>query len=289
MRVFGHEDFGPELPPPRISQLFGETVEFRRVDQGKPYLQEPGHVRNCFRVGGSMRVGNLADALVIRVRDVEVAVAIDGHCAWQRKLCSGRCAAIPGVSCCTRAGNRSDDAAAHLADTLVVRVRDIEVAAAINRDTHGCVEIGRGCHPVVAAVAFQSRPGDRRDLAALRYLAHNMVLRVGQIEVATRVVGHCARIGQCRGHRYAVVARVAERARTGNGRDAATRRDGQDALWEGRRGKTQCEYQVQNTYTRLQPFCKTRHHRFATLHKIFCEWEQPDRPFPRSNGYAIKN
>src|SRR5207249_4168676 len=105
--------------------------------------------------------GDLADAAVVVVGDVEVAGGIEGHANGYAQLRVGRGAAVTREAKAAAAGVGRDGAAGRdLADAIVGDVRDVEVARRIEGHASGGVELrsGRG-----AAVAREVPAGVGRD------------------------------------------------------------------------------------------------------------------------------
>jgi hypothetical protein len=99
------------------------------------------------------------DAVVERVRDVQVARAVQGD-----RGRNGEARAVRAGS--ARAEHRRDHAGRrHLADAVVVRIGDVDVARAVNRDSKREIQLRGDCREcgVVAVVARGTRACDRGD------------------------------------------------------------------------------------------------------------------------------
>ena len=129
---------------------------------------------------------HLADAVVFNVRDVEVVVAIQRNPrgSVERRRC-GR-AAVAAVAVRPRAGEGGDDPGrgVHLADAVVVSVRDVEVAVAVQRNPRGSVELRRSGRAAVAAVRPRAGEGGD-DPGRGVHLADAVVARVRDVEVSS--------------------------------------------------------------------------------------------------------
>ena len=98
---------------------------------------------------------DLADAVLEVVRDVEVAGAVQRKPAGVSKPRRGGRAAIAAEASRPRSGDGRNVAGRgiDLADTVVVRVRNVEVAGAVQRNPCGEVEPRRGGRAAIAAEA----------------------------------------------------------------------------------------------------------------------------------------
>ena len=74
-----------------------------------------------------------------------------------------------------------------MADPVVVRIGDVEVARLVHRHVIGVVELGRGGLTPVSAKAFRSRPRDGGARPRGVHLADPVVFRIGDVEVARPV------------------------------------------------------------------------------------------------------
>jgi len=118
---------------------------------------------------------------------------------------------------------------------MVVRVGDIDISVGVYGYPGGGVERGGGGWAAVAAVAFRRfRTGDYSDDAGLGDLADDVVLGVGEVEVAVGVEGDGAGVCQGGGCCLAVVAAVAESSGSRVYCDGAAWYDGQNTLGDQR-------------------------------------------------------
>src|SRR5205807_6131653 len=109
---------------------------------------------------------DLADALVVAVGDVDVALGVDGDAVGLVEHGRGGRAAVPvgaggrgavlqravGVGRAAAGERRDVPAAVDLADPLVEGVGDVDVAVGGEADGPGVVELGGGRRPAVAGV-----------------------------------------------------------------------------------------------------------------------------------------
>src|SRR5206468_2761182 len=176
--------------------------------------------------------GDLADAVVAVVGDVEVAGEIESHAGGGAELRSGRGAAVPGEGPRARAGVGRDGAAGgDLADAIAIR--DVEVAGGIEGHAMGGVELRGGRGAAVAREATAATAGVGRDGAPWADLADAAVAAVRDVEVAGGIEGNVPGEVELRGGRGAPVAREAKVAAAGVGRDGAPGRDLADAVVGG--------------------------------------------------------
>src|SRR6185437_7412485 len=89
------------------------------------------------RNGGDRRAADLADAMVVRVGDVKIAVWIDGQSCGVAQLRRGSDAAIPGEARSACTGNGRNRPVTHLADALIVRVGNVDISRGIDRNARG--------------------------------------------------------------------------------------------------------------------------------------------------------
>ncbi len=95
--------------------------------------------------------GDLADAAVVVVGDVEVAGGIEGHANGYAQLRVGRGAAVTREAKAAAAGvGRDGPPGGDLADAIVGDVRDVEVARRIEGHANGVVELRSGRGAAVA-------------------------------------------------------------------------------------------------------------------------------------------
>ena len=116
---------------------------------------------------------HLADHVVVVIDDEHVARGVDGHAGRVMKLGGRGGPAVSGVA--TRvagAGEGMDDPVGrHLADDLVGRVGDEDVAGGVDRHVGRVSQLGGGGRAVVAAVAEAAVAGDVVDDPVGRDLA----------------------------------------------------------------------------------------------------------------------
>src|SRR5580704_5981377 len=106
---------------------------------------------------------DLTDALVVGIGDVDIAGTVDRDSHWVIKLGAGGGPEVAARAYCTVARDRSDGAAADLADAIVVRVRNVEVAGNVHCDAVGAIKLGAGGGSAVAAGACRTGARHRGD------------------------------------------------------------------------------------------------------------------------------
>ena len=118
--------------------------------------------------------------LLLVVGDEQVARGVDGDAVGVVQLGGGRGPVVAAVTGGAVAGDGDDVAGRldHLADHVVVRVGDEQVARGVDGDAGGVVQLGGGRGPVVAAVTGGAVAGDGDDVAGrLDDLADHVVVR----------------------------------------------------------------------------------------------------------------
>ena len=174
------------------------------------------------------RLDHLADHVVVRVGDEQVARGVDGDADGVAQLGGGGGSVVAAVTLGAVAGD-GDDVAGRLddlADHVVGRVGDEQVARGVDGDAVGLVQLGGGGGSVVAAVTLGAVAGDGDDVAGrLDDLADHVVGRVGDEQVARGVDGDAVGAVQLGGGRGSVVAAVTVGTVAGDGDDVAGRLD----------------------------------------------------------------
>ena len=165
--------------------LSGET-SVARVASGVV----PGDGRDD--AGGSR---HLANHVVTRVRNVEVAGSIHGHAIADVQGCAGSRAPIARIAVVPGTRHRRDGPARRdFANHVVVSVRDVEIAGAIHRHVRRLIELRLGGRPPVACVAPGPCAGHGRDDAARhRHLPDTAVGDIRDVEVAGGIHRHSPR------------------------------------------------------------------------------------------------
>src|SRR5207253_2708541 len=175
--------------------------------------------------------GDLADAAVAQVRDVEIAGGIERHAVGPVELRGGGGAAGARGALRTGAGVGRDGATGgDLADAVVLRVRDVEVAGGIEGHAAWADELRGGRGAAVAREALRTGAGVGRDDAAGGDLPDAVVLTLRDVEVAGGIEGHADGFVELRGGRGAAVACETHRTCAGVGRDGAVGGDLADAV-----------------------------------------------------------
>ena len=150
--------------------------------------------RSRARDGGDDPRGvHLADRVAFIIDDVDVARPVHRHalgcseCGGERRVRSVQRAAEEGSS--AREGG-DDPRGVHLADPLVVRIADVDVARPVHRYALGVVELGLGRLTPVAAEASRSRARKSGDDPRGVHLADPLAQLLGDVEVARPVHRH---------------------------------------------------------------------------------------------------
>ena len=155
-------------------------------------LAEPTTTRN-----GSDRPGgiDLADAVVVAIGDVEVALAVHRHGAGVVELCLSCRAAVPAEALLPRSRNGGDRPdGIDLADAVVGGICDVEVALAVHRHASGKVELCLSCRAAVPAETVLPRSRNGGDRPGGIHLANTVVVAIGDVEIARAIHRHV--IGQ---------------------------------------------------------------------------------------------
>src|SRR5581483_8617291 len=176
---------------------------------------------------------DLADAVDLRLGDVELAGGTPGKCAGFRQLGVDGRSAVAVAALRPRPHHGGDDpVGVDLPDAVVGGVGDIEVAGGVVDDALRIVELGlegraavagEVVGALVAAAGDDGRrhTGHRRDGAAGIDHPDDLVEGIGDVHVAGGVEGHHAGLEELGSDGRAVVAAVARPARAGHARDGA--------------------------------------------------------------------
>ena len=171
-------------------------------------------VRPPRRRGDIARGGvHLADAVVERIGDIEIARPVHryalGRAEPRRCRCRRAAVAADAGSPASREGGDIPRGSIHLADAVVIRIGDIEVARPIHRQAVGAVELRRCRRGAVAAEAGNSSSRHRGDITrGSSHLADAVVGGIGDVEVARPVQRHAPGSAQLRRRCRAPVAYV---------------------------------------------------------------------------------
>src|SRR6266404_3478258 len=114
--------------------------------------------------GGSNLPGELADAVVLGIADVDRPIRSDDGAVRAAETGRGRRTAVT-LGALAPAGDRLDDAARGIdaADRMVLGIDDQDVAAGVEGEFLGCVEHRIARRTIVAAVAARTGAGDGID------------------------------------------------------------------------------------------------------------------------------
>ena len=165
-----------------------------------------------------------ADAVVVRIGDVQVARGIYRHTARTRQAGAGGRAAVAGKAMCATARHGGDDAfgGLHAADAAVARIGDEQVARGVHRHTLGEAQAGGGGGAAVAGEApgAGARHGGD-DPTGPVHPADAVVELIGDVQVARGVHRHIGGDAQAGAGGRATVP--------GEARGAGARHGGDDA------------------------------------------------------------
>ena len=147
--------------------------------------------------------GQLADAVIAGVGDVEIPGGVEGERGGIPELSGSGRTVVTGVSGAADAGDGGDDAGGgvDLADAVVVGVGDVEVSGRIDGERGGRIQGRGGGEASVAAVALDPVAGDGGDDAAGAYFPDNVVPGLSEVEIAIGVEGDGFREGERDGGR----------------------------------------------------------------------------------------
>jgi hypothetical protein len=144
-------------------------------------------------------VGDLTDAVIVGVRDIDTAIAIHGNSARPGQGSLGCAAAIAGetarkavdVGAACQGRNRA--ARVYPADAVVVAVCDIDVPHTVHGHRDRRIERSRRRRSAVAAVRLLPVPGKGRDGSIFADPAYALVVRIRDVEVVAVIYGDPAR------------------------------------------------------------------------------------------------
>src|SRR5437773_4025971 len=151
---------------------------------------------------------DLANAVVVLVRDVEVAACIQRHSGWAVEARARRRAAIAQGAATTRYGRDDPRRGGDFANSVVVRVHDIEIPARIQRDTGWVVEARVRRRTAIAREsvdAIARHGGD--DPRRRGDLANAVVALVRDVEIAACIQRDSDWAVEARARRGTVIAR----------------------------------------------------------------------------------
>src|SRR6266480_7473517 len=174
------------------------------------------------RHGGddSRRRIDLANAVVVLVRNIEVATCIQRHSSWVVEARARRRAAIAQGAATTGYGRDDPRRGGDFANSAVVRVRDIEIPARIQRDTGRVVETRVRRHTAIAREGVEAIARHGRDDPRRRSdLANAVVALVRDVEIAARIQRDTDWAVEARTRRRTAIAREAKGAVARHRRD----------------------------------------------------------------------
>ena len=162
-----------------------------------------------------------AHAVVLRVGDIDVARRIHGQPLRPAELSAGSRAAVTRGARGAGARENGDHAVGrHAAHHVVERVGDIDVTGAIHRHAQRRVELSAGSRAAIAGPADPAVSCHGGNGGA-RQLAHAVIQRVGEIQVAARIHRHAGGQAEPRGGRGRAIAGEPLHAVAHRGRDIA--------------------------------------------------------------------
>src|SRR5581483_8953788 len=168
---------------------------------------------------------DLADAVVVRVRHVHVAAAVDGDA--ERAVEAGLVAIAVGVTALAGAGQGGDTARGrHFANAVVFGIGHVDVAVLVHRHAGQPAELG--VERLAVGKAVLPGAGQRAHLTLRADLAQQEVAVVGHVDVAVLVHRYPVRLGETGRARRAVVG--AGIACAGERGGSAVTADSADAL-----------------------------------------------------------
>src|SRR5581483_11973860 len=138
------------------------------------------------------------DDVIAEIGDVQIAGGIDGEADGSVQLRVGGGAAVARVSDAAAAGDCRDGAAGDFAHAGGQRVGDVDVAGAIDGETFRGIQLGAGGRAVIAAEARRAVAGEIGDGPVGGDFADDVVIGVGDVEVACRIHGDGLRAVQLR-------------------------------------------------------------------------------------------
>ena len=166
---------------------------------------------SCHR-GDHSRSVHLADAVVERIGDVQVARSVHRHASGLVQLRRRSRAAVPAAAVSPISRDRGDHSrSVHLADAVVVPIGDVQVAQTVRRHAGGAVQLRRNGRAAVPAEAARPVARHRGDHPRSVHLADAVVARIGDVQVARAVQRHATGSVQLRRHSRAAVPAEAER------------------------------------------------------------------------------
>ena len=189
----GDDPVGPDPADPIVLAV-GDVDDSGRVDIDATRLVEPGVDGRAAvpaeagdgRTGeaGDDPVGvDLPDAVDLRLGDVEHAAGPHGDSAGLRQIGLASRAAVAVAASGPGPGDRRDrSGGVDLADPVVVRVGDVEIAGSVEEDPLRVGQLGADRRPVVASESTRAGPGDRADGPVAVDLPNGVVFRVGDDE-----------------------------------------------------------------------------------------------------------
>jgi len=141
------------------------------------------------RDGVDYAAGDLANAVVAGVREINIVLAIDSNGCGRVQRCRRGCGAIARESRHAGSGNGCNYTACNFADAVVVGIRYIDISGCVDSDTLGRVELCTGGRSAIAASSLVAIAGDGRKDAGQIHFPNNIVLGIGDEQVSSRIEG----------------------------------------------------------------------------------------------------
>src|SRR5215217_9705780 len=183
----------------------------------RPLLVVETHLARAGEGGDRAVSIDLADSAIVVTSDEQVPLSIDGDASREGQSSLGGRSSVPRVALFARPRDRVDDAVSvDLADPVVLRIGDVDVSFAIERNVAGG-QLRLGSRTAVAREAKPPGAGDGGDRPGGIDLSHAGV--VGQVQVPFSVEGHTARIPELGGGGRASVTGMPILACAGEGGD----------------------------------------------------------------------
>ena len=184
-------------------------VEFREVRRAVIAVESRSPItRN--RTDVSRARIHLTDALVAKVRDVDIPCTVHRNAIGLVEFRASRQDAVAVVTLRPSARHRTDvSRGIHLTDAVVVAVRDVDIPDTIHRNASGIVEFRAGRQDAVDAITASSIARHRTDVSRARiHLTDAVVAAVRNVDIPGTIHRHAHGIVEFRAGRQDAVAAV---------------------------------------------------------------------------------
>ena len=163
---------------------------------------------------------HLANHIISVIRNKHIAPLVCHRVIGLVQLGIGRRAAVPGIPVRAIARHRGNNpVGGDLANHVIVPIHDIKVAHRIQRYIIRQIDRGIGRLLTIAGISRRAIARHRRDEAVRADFPDDVVIQVGNEDVAVRILRHRIRPVQPRTHGGTTVTGVARAAIAGEGRD----------------------------------------------------------------------